>query len=104
MAANNLDMAANNQPRIVALVLSHNAPQALERCLGAIADQTTTPDEIVVVDNASSPPVNVDTLPEVGAPLRVLRSETNLGPAGGSGDRPARFSALLTDTWVDQAA
>ena len=76
-------MAANNPPRIVALVLSHNAPQALGRCLGAISDQTTVPDEIVVVDNASSPPVDVDTLPDVGAPVRVLRSESNLGPAGG---------------------
>jgi GT2 family glycosyltransferase len=76
-------MAANNPPRIVALVLSHNAPQALVRCLGAIAGQTRVPDEVVVVDNASVPRVMVDDLPDVGAPLRVVRSESNLGPAGG---------------------
>jgi len=38
--------------RIVALVLTHNAPQSLARCLSAIAAQTERPQGIVVVDNA----------------------------------------------------
>lgn len=76
---------------VVALVLSHNAPSALARCLDAIASQTMPPASIIVVDNASSPPVR-------GAPVgdgdgagdrdrtvavSVVRSDTNLGPAGG---------------------
>ena len=76
-------MTDGRTPHIVALVLTHNAPQALQRCLSAIGAQTTRPDEVVVVDNASSPPVRADALPDIGAPVRVVRSESNLGPAGG---------------------
>ncbi len=70
-------------PQIVALVLSHNAPQSLARCVTAIAAQTRRPVGIVVVDNASSPPVDADDLPSDGLPVRVIRSDANLGPAGG---------------------
>jgi len=70
-------------PQIAALVLSHNAPQALARCLAAIMAQTQRPGQIVVVDNASEPPVEVSTLHTEGLPVRVIRSDVNLGPAGG---------------------
>jgi rhamnopyranosyl-N-acetylglucosaminyl-diphospho-decaprenol beta-1,3/1,4-galactofuranosyltransferase len=76
-------MEDGKAPRIVAMVLTHNAPQALARCLVAINSQTTPPDEIMVVDNASEPPVTVETLPPLGPPVRVIRSDSNLGPAGG---------------------
>ena len=76
-------MTAAKAPGIAALVLTHNAPQALARCLSAIGSQTFRPVEIVVVDNASEPPVDVGMLPPAGVPIRVLRSDTNLGPAGG---------------------
>jgi len=77
---------------VVALVLSHNAPRALARCLEAIAAQTAAPGAIVVVDNASTPPVNRTALgalspPGSGGssvpPVSVVRSDINLGPAGG---------------------
>jgi rhamnopyranosyl-N-acetylglucosaminyl-diphospho-decaprenol beta-1,3/1,4-galactofuranosyltransferase len=76
-------MTDGRVPRIAALVLTHNAPQALARCLAAIDAQTTRPVEIVVVDNASSPPVEADSLRLDGVPVRVVRSDVNLGPAGG---------------------
>jgi GT2 family glycosyltransferase len=76
-------MTDGNAPRIAALVLTHNAPQALARCLAAIDAQTTRPVEIVVVDNASTPPVRAEDLTPLGPPLRVVRSDSNLGPAGG---------------------
>jgi GT2 family glycosyltransferase len=38
---------------------------------------------VVVVDSASEPPIDVATLPPAGAPIRVIRSDVNLGPAGG---------------------
>jgi rhamnopyranosyl-N-acetylglucosaminyl-diphospho-decaprenol beta-1,3/1,4-galactofuranosyltransferase len=70
-------------PQIAALVLTHNAPNALARCVEAIGSQTQLPTELVVVDNASDPPVDAASLPSVDVPVRVLRSDTNLGPAGG---------------------
>ncbi len=42
--------------RIMAVILSHNAPASLARCLQAVLDQTTPPEGVLVVDNASSPP------------------------------------------------
>lgn len=69
-------------PSVVALVLSHNAPLALARCLDAIAAQSVRPGAVIVVDNASEPAVRSEDL---GGPLpvSVVRSDTNLGPAGG---------------------
>jgi rhamnopyranosyl-N-acetylglucosaminyl-diphospho-decaprenol beta-1,3/1,4-galactofuranosyltransferase len=69
--------------RIVAVVLTHNAPESLERCISAIAGQTSPPESLLVVDNASVPPVRLDALPIGVLPTRVVRSETNTGPAGG---------------------
>ncbi len=76
-------MITAKAPRIVALVLTHNAPQALTRCLAAIGGQTKRPAEIVVVDNASDPHVRSESLEAGGVPLRVIRSDVNIGPAGG---------------------
>jgi GT2 family glycosyltransferase len=68
---------------VVALVLSHNAPHSLARCLEAVAAQTVPPRAVVVVDNASEPPVLEATHREGSLPLSVVRSDANLGPAGG---------------------
>jgi GT2 family glycosyltransferase len=76
-------MTDEKTPRFVALVLSHNAPKALARCLAAIDAQTTRPDEVVVVDNASRPPVEAAEFAALTTPVRVVRSDLNLGPAGG---------------------
>jgi rhamnopyranosyl-N-acetylglucosaminyl-diphospho-decaprenol beta-1,3/1,4-galactofuranosyltransferase len=76
-------MSERQGRRIVALVLTHNAPSSLERCLGAVAGQVELPDEVVVVDNASRPPMEPSLLPASGRPVRVVRSEVNGGPAGG---------------------
>jgi len=67
----------------MALVLSHNAPRSLARCLQAIASQGAQPDRVVVVDNASEPPVQGGGSGLAGAGPEVLRSEKNVGPAGG---------------------
>ena len=57
-------MSERQGRRIVALVLTHNAPQSLARCLTAIGAQAELPDEILVVDNASQPPVDVSSARE----------------------------------------
>ena len=67
--------------RIVAMVLTHNAPETLARCLRAVAGQDLRPDAVLVVDNASSPAVAIDDVD--GLPVSVLRSDANTGPAGG---------------------
>ena len=56
-------MSEGQGHRVVALVLTHNAPQSLARCLSAIDAQTEAPEEVLVVDNASQPPVCVSSLP-----------------------------------------
>jgi rhamnopyranosyl-N-acetylglucosaminyl-diphospho-decaprenol beta-1,3/1,4-galactofuranosyltransferase len=77
--------AHRSEPSVMALVLTHNAPGSLDRCLRSIAAQTQLPEVVVVVDNASQPPTAVESLP--GYPnelkLRVVRSDINTGPAGG---------------------
>ena len=80
--------AAELADTTVAMVLTHNAPGSLARCLAAIAAQTVPPGGIIVVDNASAPAVRAEALrpPRPGAgpeAVTVVRSDTNLGPAGG---------------------
>ena len=58
-------------------------PHALARCLEAIAAQTVRPGSIIVVDNASEPPVRAERPRRPSLPVSVVRSDTNLGPAGG---------------------
>jgi GT2 family glycosyltransferase len=41
---------------VLATILTYNAPKALVSCLEAIRAQTTPPDGILVVDNASRRP------------------------------------------------
>lgn len=94
-------MSERQGRRIVALVLTHNAPQSLDRCLAAIAGQTEAVDQVVVVDNASEPPVEASSLSKSLEPLRVVRSEFNGGPAGGWAFALDHFLADdFTHAWV----
>jgi GT2 family glycosyltransferase len=65
---------------VLAIVLTHNAPEGLDRCLAAIDAQTRPPDRVLVIDNASREPVQASSR---GVHVDVLRSEVNTGPAGG---------------------
>ncbi len=85
-------------PVVVAVVLTHNAPRALKRCLAALARQDRPADLVIVVDNASSPPVVGESLPM--APT-VVRSDRNTGPAGGHHLGLTTFLATTaTHAWV----
>ena len=68
---------------IVALILTHNAPESLRRCLEAIAGQSSPPEAVLVVDNASNPPVEPVGWPTPRPTVTIVRSEVNTGPAGG---------------------
>lgn len=78
-------MTALEDPELsaMAVVLTYNAPASLERCLSSIAVQTTPPRAILVVDNASTPPVTPDDFPPGCPPITLVRSDHNGGPAGG---------------------
>ncbi|MGH9892234.1 MAG: glycosyltransferase, partial [bacterium] len=65
---------------VLAVVLTHNAPESLKRCLSSIGAQTRLPEAVLVVDNASEPPV---ALPPSSLPVTLVRSECNGCPAGG---------------------
>ena len=73
-----------DQPSISILIGSRNRPQVLKRCLESIARQQYTNFEVVVLDDASSPPVNQDelcaSLPHT-FPIRFLRNDNQLGLA-----------------------
>ena len=87
--------------RIMAVVLTHNAPDSLGRCLKAIAGQTLPPDFVLVVDNASRPPVSLDDPTCARLPTRVVRSDVNTGPAGGYAQALDEFLASgFRHAWV----
>ena len=73
-------------PRVVAVVVTWNRRDLLERILRAIEVQDRRPDEVVVVDNASTdgtPEVLARLAVELGTPLHTVRMERNTGGAGG---------------------
>jgi rhamnopyranosyl-N-acetylglucosaminyl-diphospho-decaprenol beta-1,3/1,4-galactofuranosyltransferase len=76
-------VGTNEERDVMALVLTHNAPTSLGRCLDAIAAQSEPPVAVLVVDNASDPPVQPEALRRHSMPVRLVRSERNTGPAGG---------------------
>ncbi len=65
---------------VLAVVLTHDAPESLARCLSSIEAQSYPPAAVLVVDNASEPAV---ALPPSQLDVTLLRSENNGGPAGG---------------------
>jgi rhamnopyranosyl-N-acetylglucosaminyl-diphospho-decaprenol beta-1,3/1,4-galactofuranosyltransferase len=94
-------MSERRGRRIVALVLTHNAPQSLDRCLAAIDAQVEVPEEVLVVDNASQPPVEMSLQRRSGRLSRIVRSEVNRGPAGGWAIALRQFLAGdCTHAWV----
>lgn len=67
---------------VIAVVVTHDRLEHLKKCLKLLGEQTRPPDGILVVDSASS-----DGTPEflagLGDEVFVLRSEANIGGAGG---------------------
>jgi GT2 family glycosyltransferase len=65
----------------MAVVVTYNAPEAVAQCVAAVAAQTRSVAEILVVDNASETPVGGSS--DRQPPVHVLRLPENTGPAGG---------------------
>jgi rhamnopyranosyl-N-acetylglucosaminyl-diphospho-decaprenol beta-1,3/1,4-galactofuranosyltransferase len=72
-----------DERHVMAVVLTHNAPDSLDRCLRAVAAQTTPPQAVLIVDNASDPPITAEQLPDDLPEPTLIRSDSNGGPAGG---------------------
>ncbi len=73
-------------PSIALCIVSFNSAQDLPLCLEAVANQTLAPDEIVLVDCASSDDsaeVARQTMP-VEIPSQIVELDQNLGFAGGA--------------------
>ena len=70
-------------PRSVAVVVvTHNRADLLTRMLDGLVAQTWQPDAVIVVDNASGDHTQ-QVLDRDDLPLQVIRSEENVGGAGG---------------------
>jgi hypothetical protein len=63
------------------LITYYNERELLQECLLSIANQLEPSDEIIVYDDASTWPPS-EYVPE-GVPVRIIRGETNIGPARG---------------------
>jgi rhamnopyranosyl-N-acetylglucosaminyl-diphospho-decaprenol beta-1,3/1,4-galactofuranosyltransferase len=71
-----------SRPRVAAAVITFNRRDVLGRSLSALLAQTRPPDEIIVVDNASSDGT-ATMLAEDFPFVRVVRMSENTGAAGG---------------------
>ena len=83
MAAQNERSSSSNA--VCAVVVTHNRPKLLQRCLDALAAQSARCD-VVVVDNASAEETRrlLDAWSEADPAHRLaLRSDVNIGGAGG---------------------
>ncbi len=69
-------------PLVSVVVVNTNRKEDLKKCLKSLTASTYKKTEIILVDNASAPPVTAGFLK--GFPkVRLLRSDKNLGAAGG---------------------
>ncbi len=71
---------------VAVVVVTHNRADLLDRMLDGLVAQTRRPDAVIVIDNASGDhtPQVLARMSEVGhLPLQVIRSEENVGGAGG---------------------
>lgn len=101
-------MQERTAPTVCAIVVTHNRRDLLAECLNRVQTQSRPPDQVLVVDNAST-----DGTPDMlaeRAGVRVLRLEENLGGAGGfergidwAVDRPYDWVWLMDDDTLAEA-
>jgi hypothetical protein len=63
------------------IIPSHNRPRLLQEALSSVLEQTTPPAEIIIIDDASAPPVHLPTTSHNGVTLRLLRHDQRKGGA-----------------------
>ena len=97
---------ADPHPLCSVVIVTYNGKELLASCLGAALAQRYSPYEVILVDNASSDGTAA-LVREDFPSVRLVRSESNLGFAGGNneGVRHARgdLVALLNNDAVPEA-
>jgi rhamnopyranosyl-N-acetylglucosaminyl-diphospho-decaprenol beta-1,3/1,4-galactofuranosyltransferase len=68
--------------RICAVIVTHNRPELLVRCVAAVLNQTLKPQSVIIVDNCSRIPA-VDALRPCTKELQIFRFGQNTGGGGG---------------------
>lgn len=68
--------------KISVILPTHNRPKLLKEALYSLCQQSLQPDEIIIIDDASDPPVHEKALrDEFGINIRVLRNDITHGLA-----------------------
>lgn len=87
-------------PRVRVVVVTWNGAHLLSDCLGSLRRQSVAPLEVVVVDNASADGT-IDLVTEQFPEVTLVRSDRNLGFAGGvalgTADFDGDYIALLNN-------
>ncbi len=88
-----------DQRSVAAVIVTHDRPALLTRCLAALSSQTRQPDAVFVIDNASREPASAVVARTPNA--QTIRLERNLGAAAGfsAGIRAARAGGF-THVWM----
>ena len=79
-------------PTVCVIIVAFNSGAWLEKCVGALIRQSWRDFECIIVDNASTDGA-VDTLGPLPESFRVIRSDSNLGFAGGNNRAASETSA-----------
>lgn len=90
-------------PKVLAITVAYNVPDALQRCLRSLDAQTRPVDGVLIVDNSQPDPLVLDLAAVgIGERTRVLPSGANLGPAGGFALGLAKFleDSAWTHAWL----
>ncbi|CAM3526354.1 glycosyltransferase [Deinococcus frigens] len=91
---------ADQAPTVCAVILTYNRQALLRGCLACLLGQTRPPDQILVVDNASSDGT-AEMLAREYPDVRVLVLSPNLGAAGGFAAGMAQaYSAGFDWLWL----
>ncbi len=69
------------QVSVSVVVVNYQGASYLKRCLDRVVSQDLVPDEVLVVDNASSDGSD-QIAARYGGPVRLIEAGGNLGPAG----------------------
>ncbi|HWX44900.1 MAG TPA: glycosyltransferase family 2 protein [Solirubrobacteraceae bacterium] len=92
-------------PGVSVVIPAYNQPGMLGEALASVGAQTAPPVEIVVIDDCSASPLELETPHSPELPLRFVRHPRNLGPAASvvHGISEARCALIATlnhdDAW-----
>ena len=75
--------ATQQRDSVAVVIVTYNRAEVLVGCLDGLAIQTSPPDAVFVVDNASGDHTAEVLQGRTDLPLRIVRTEQNLGGAGG---------------------